>query len=301
VRIVFAGTPDLAVPTLSALLGSRHDVALVITQPDRPAGRGRRLVAPPMKELALSVKAPVIQPESINRSDAVQQIRASAPDAIVVFAYGKRLAHRVLRLPRLACFNIHASLLPKYRGAAPINHAILNGETETGVTVQRMAETIDTGAIVAQRSVLIGEEETAGQLAERLAALAAEMIVPTLNAIEAGAVEERSQDPALATEAPLLRKSDGVIPWNRSAGEVCNFVRAMTPWPGAFTFHQTAGGEMRGRVVLLAARAVADPGREAKHAVGPVARPGVIVRADQGDGCGSVSPRPCRTRRRPVP
>ena len=279
-NIVFAGTPALAIPTLNALLDSPHPVTLVVTQPDRPAGRGRKLVAPPVKTAALERSIPVIQPTSINRPEAVKAIGDARPDALIVFAYGKHLLPRVLELPTMGCFNIHASLLPRYRGAAPINYAILNGDEETGVTIQRMAKQIDTGPVLLQRILAIGERETAGELSERLASLAAEAIVPTVDGLAAGSLEERPQDPALATEAPSLRKSDGNIPWTRSAVEIDRFARAMTPWPGAFTFYHRAQDKTGSRVILLAARPVRDPGKEARHALGEVTKPGIIVRAD---------------------
>lgn len=279
-RIVFAGTPEIAVPTLNALLDSVHDVPLVITQPDRAAGRGRKRIRPPVAELAGSRGVPLLQPESINQPEAARRIREPAPDVLVVFAYGKRLTRRVLKIPRLGACNLHASLLPRYRGAAPIHHAILNGEIETGITVQRMGEDIDTGPILAQRAIRISPEETAGELSDRLATLAAELIVPTLEALDAGAIAEQPQDPALASKAPRLCKANGAIPWNRPAQDVANFVRAMTPWPGAFTFTWTSGAEARPRIILLAARPVDHPGPDAAHAVGPVATPGTIVRAD---------------------
>jgi methionyl-tRNA formyltransferase len=284
VKICFAGTPDFAVPTLEALLRSRHAVCLVVTQPDKPRGRGRVPWAPPVKELAQSRGVPVIQPESINRPEAVASLCAAAPDAIVVTAYGKRLGRRVLALPRLGCFNAHASLLPKYRGAAPIERTILCGESETGVTIQRMAPELDAGAILVQRALNIGDEETAGELSVRLSALAAEMIVPLLDAVESAAAVEQPQDAARATEAPSLRKNDGLVPWRLDARGVCNFIRGMTPWPGAFTFHVAgASGERRGRLILLAARPADDPAM--------AATPGQVLRADDrlivatGRGC----------------
>jgi methionyl-tRNA formyltransferase len=282
-KICFAGTPDFAVPMLEALLGSRHAVCLVVTQPDKPRGRGRAPWPPPVKELARSRGVALIQPESINRPEAVAALRSAAPDAIVVTAYGKRLTRRVLALPRLGCFNAHASLLPKYRGAAPIERAILCGESETGVTIQRMAPELDTGAILVQRTLKIGDEETAGELSERLSALAAEMIVPLLDAVESGAAVAHPQDAALASEAPSLEKNDGLVPWHLDARSVCNFVRGMTPWPGAFTFH--AGAEQRARLILLAARATDEPVA--------AAAPGQVLRADGrlvvATGSGSVS------------
>jgi methionyl-tRNA formyltransferase len=300
VKICFAGTPEFAVPMLEALLRSRHSVCLVVTQPDRPGGRGRATWAPPVKALAESRGVPVIQPESINRPEAVSALRAAAPDAIVVTAYGKRLTRRVLALPPLGCFNAHASLLPKHRGAAPIERAILCGESETGVTIQRMAPELDAGAILARRALKIGDEETAGELSVRLSALAAEMIGPLLDAVESGATVEQPQDPAQASAAPSLRKNDGLVPWRLDARSVCNFIRGMTPWPGAFTFHVSgASAEQRGpfdkaqgrRLILLAARPACPPDLGRADEPGAAATPGQIIRADDrlivatGRGC----------------
>ncbi len=291
-KVCFAGTPDFAVPMLEALLRSRHAVCLVVTQPDKPRGRGRVPWAPPVKELSLSRGVPVIQPESINRPEAVAALRAAAPDAIVVTAYGKRLTRRVLALPRLGCFNAHASLLPKYRGAAPIERAIVCGESETGVTIQRMAPELDAGAILLQRKLKIGDDETAGELSARLSALAAGMIVPLLDAVESGAAVEQPQDAAQATEAPSLQKNDGLVPWHLDARSVCNFIRGMTPWPGAFTFHgsgeprRSFDGSQGKRLILLAARPAEDPGM--------AVTPGQILRADDrlivatGRGCVNI-------------
>ena len=280
-RIVFAGTPDFAVPTLAALAAGRHTVELVVTQPDRPAGRGRGLTPPPVKALALKLGLPVIQPESLNDSDAIAAVRAIGPDAMVVIAYGVRLRPRALRIPRLGCLNIHASLLPRYRGAAPINWAIIRGEKETGVTLQRMAPEIDAGGILAQRAIAIGADETAGELFDRLAVLAAEMIGPALDDLDAGRLVERPQDAALATLAPKLEKADGLLDWSLPPAQACNFIRGMTPWPGAFTYHRRAAGTPR-RLILLVARSLAGT---------TIAPPGTILRADDelhvasGGGC----------------
>ena len=298
---------------LEALLRSRHAVCLVVTQPDKPRGRGRVPWAPPVKELALSCGVPVIQPESINRPEAVESLRAAAPDAIVVTAYGKRLARRVLALPRLGCFNAHASLLPKYRGAAPIERAILCGESETGVTLQRMAPELDAGAILAQRALNIGDEETAGELSARLSALAAGMIVPLLDAVESGAAVEQPQDAAQATEAPSLRKNDGLVPWRLDARGVCNFIRGMTPWPGAFTFHglrRAAGaadpaGRASGRRSGHGGDARADPPRRRpahrRHRARMRHRPARQAGGPQADGRRRVPARPRRQTRRFLP
>lgn len=280
-KIVFAGTPAFAVPALKAVIHSRHEVCLVVTQPDRPSGRGRKRVSPPVKQLAQSNRIPVIQPESINRKVARVRIEAKAPDAAVVVAYGKRLTPSVLHIPPLGCLNIHASLLPKYRGAAPVAHALLNGETETGITIQRMDAEIDAGPIVAQRTVQIYEHETAGDLEERLALVAAEMIVPTLDDLEDGIVHERPQQNAPALRAPKLRKSDGLLRWDRPAAAICSFIRAMTPWPGAFTFLHPASGRRPHRLMIAAARTVEEqklvPAQQdvAHHA------PGEIVQAKE--------------------
>jgi len=252
VKIVFAGTPEFAVPSLAALITSRHEVRLVVTQPDRPAGRGRRAHSPPVKVEAMAHGIEVFQPDSINDPACLEKLGRIAPDAMVVVAYGERLCRRALGIPRLGCYNVHASLLPKYRGAAPVHHAILNGENETGVTIQRMEPGIDTGDILVQRAAYIYDDETTGELTERLAALAATLIVPAMDAVERGEATPRPQDSSRASLAPKLRKSDGWIRWSRTAREIFNFVRAMTPWPGAFTFYEPVDGSPRRRLIVLA-------------------------------------------------
>jgi len=242
-NVAFAGTPEFAVPTLEAILASRHRVVLVVTQPDRPVGRSSRPAPPPVKQAALEHGVPVIQPESINRREALVSLEEAAPDVLLVVAYGKILTRRVIDFAEHGTINIHASLLPKYRGAAPISRAIFHGERETGVTLQRVALGVDTGPVLMQRSLEIGAEEDAGQLNQRLAALAAEIIVPGLDAIEEHRVTDTPQDESQVTYASKLAKSDGLIPWERDAAAVHNLLRAMTPWPGAFTFHHRAGGE----------------------------------------------------------
>lgn len=271
-RVAFAGTPDFAVPILSAIFASRHTVCLVVTQPDKPAGRGGKVYAPPVKALALEHGAPVAQPESINRPEGRAALYAAAPEALLVVAYGKILTPRTLRAPARGCFNIHASLLPKYRGASPIAHAILHGERETGVTIQRMAPGVDMGPVLMRRAIAIGAEETAGELSDRLAALAAEMVVPFLDGVESGALSETPQAPNDEPHVPKLEKGDGATPWARDAVAVVNFIRAMTPWPGAFTFHRAADGRARARLILLKARAAEAPRPEP---------PGTVLQADR--------------------
>ena len=282
-RIVFVGTPQFAVPTLKAVVAGRHQVAMVVTQPDRRGGRGRRPLPPPVKMLAMEHGVRVIQPDSINDPHALSDIETARPDVMLVIAYGRKLTKRALRIARLGTFNIHASLLPKYRGAAPIHYALLNGEDETGVTLQRMASAVDTGPILAQRRTSIGPEETTGELSERLAVLAAKMIGPALDEIEGGKATGRPQNDAEACAAPKLSKRDGAIPWSRSADAIHNFVRAMTPWPGAWTFlHPHA----EGHPLRLVVRAVEPDDPESPEGV----EPGTVVQADDrlavatGDG-----------------
>lgn len=265
-KVAFAGTPDFAVPALRAILRSRHEVCLVVTQPDRGAGRGRKPQPPPVKTLALEYNAPVIQPESINQAEAVQQLKDAQPDVLVVVAYGKILTGRVLRIPPFGCLNIHASLLPRFRGAAPVAHAILRGDSETGVTIQRVVAKVDCGPIFFQRSTAIGPEETAGELYYRLAEMGGEMIVPALDALESATSVEMLQDEVQVTFAPKLTKEDGHIPWQLDARDVCNLIRAMTPWPGAFTFNHG------NRLIVISAQTV----NLAEH----TAPPGMVVRAD---------------------
>lgn len=235
-RIVFAGTPEFSVPTLEALLRARHDVVLVITQPDRGAGRGRRLQSSPVKTFAAARGLPVFQPDDVNGPETLEVIRQLRCDAVVVQAFGQWLAPELLAMPRLGCFNVHASLLPAYRGAAPVNWAVVNGEETSGVTVIRMNERIDTGEMLARREVAVDPDWTAGELARELAGVGAELLVRTLAEVEAGRARPVAQDASKASRAPKLTKRDGLIPWHKSARDVHNHIRGMTPWPGAFTF-----------------------------------------------------------------
>ncbi len=235
-RVIFAGTPEFAAPTLRALAAAGHDPALVVTQPDRPAGRGRTLQPSAVKQVALELRLNVFQPESINSPESAGLIRYLSPDAMVVQAFGQKLSPEVLALPRLGCFNMHASLLPAYRGAAPINHVILNGEAETGVTIIRMSERIDAGEVLAQQALAIDPGWTAGDLSVALAPLGAELMVRTLADVESGRAKGVRQTTKGVHFAPKLGKKDGVIGWQKTASEVRNHVRGMTPWPGAFTF-----------------------------------------------------------------
>jgi methionyl-tRNA formyltransferase len=236
IRTVFMGTPEFALPTLAGLLDAGVDLIGVYTQPDRPKGRGKKLAASPVKELALARGLPVFQPERLRRAEAVATLRDLAPDLIVVVAYGQILPAAVLEIPRYGCINVHASLLPKYRGAAPINQALVNGERETGVTTMLMDVGLDTGDMLVKRCLAIGPDETAGEVHDRLARLGREAMEETLRLLCAGELVAVAQDDALSSYAPMLKKEDGLIDWQRPARQIHNQVRGLDPWPGAYTF-----------------------------------------------------------------
>lgn len=235
-RTVFMGTPGFAVPSLASLAGV-VDVTLVLCNPDRPAGRGRSMASPPVKEEAVRRGIPVFQPEKARHPDAVARIAAEAPDLIVVAAYGHILPKSILDIPRLGCINVHASLLPRYRGAAPINWAVARGETVTGITIMRMDEGMDTGPMLYVREMPIGEDDTAETLFSKLSIVGAGALREALRKLREGTLDGTPQDAALATYAPMLKKEHGRIDWSRPAGEIRNLVRGMTPWPSAFALH----------------------------------------------------------------
>lgn len=251
-HLVFCGTPQFAVPVLDALLHAGHAVELVMSQPDRPVGRGLQLHTSPVKQFALDHGLVLAQPEKIrNNSELQQRLIQIAADAIVVVAYGRLIPPWMLALPRYGNLNLHGSLLPKYRGAAPIQWAIANGERETGVTTMRMDEGLDTGDILLQKRVPISPEQSAVELSPVLAAVGAELMVRTLAGLQAGTLRARPQDHRDATLAPILTREDGRIDWSRSAAEIYNRWRAFQPWPGAFTF-------LRGKKLTVHAMRVAD-------------------------------------------
>ncbi len=228
------GTPRFAVPSLRALVSAGHDVVAVVTQPDKPKGRGRRTAPPPVKCEAVSHGIQVLQPAKIRTDEFALCLEGLEPEVVCVVAYGKILPKRVLDIPPRGCINVHASLLPKYRGAAPVNWAIIRGERTTGVTTMLMDEGMDTGDILLQRQVAI-EDDDAETLAERLSHVGAELLVETLEALERGALTPRPQDDSAATYAPMLKKEMGLIDWSRDAEEIRNLVRGLRPWPGAYT------------------------------------------------------------------
>ncbi len=231
---VFMGTPPFAVPTLQAL-ARRHDVALVVTQPDRPAGRGQKLMPPPVKVTAKELGLPVYQPQKIREPEALERLREIAPDFIVVVGYGQIIPQTIIDLPGYNIVNVHSSLLPKYRGAAPINWAVANGETTTGVTTMLIEKRLDAGDILLRRETAIGPAETAPELAQRLAPMGAELLIETIEGLAAGSISPRKQEEAEASYAPILKREDGWIEWQRPAADIFNRIRGFDPWPGAYT------------------------------------------------------------------
>jgi methionyl-tRNA formyltransferase len=266
-RILFYGTPEFALPTLDALI-ARHEIVTVVTQPDRPAHRGQRLTPPPVKRRALAAGLPVLQPGRLREPGWDERLRALGAEVAVVIAFGQILTRAVLDAPARGSINVHASRLPRYRGAAPIAWAIMRGERETGITTFQMDEGMDTGAMLLTRSTPIGEGETAGELATRLSRLGAEMIVDTLDRLDRlTRVPQRHED---ATLAPRLKKADGHLDWRRSARDLVNQIRGCNPWPGAVT------ATPRGAVTIWRAAAAAPTGE-------PVA-PGTILKHAGGLG-----------------
>jgi methionyl-tRNA formyltransferase len=237
VRLVFCGTPQFAVPTLEALLAAGHEVALVVSQPDRPVGRKQELTAPPVKQFALAAGLPVTQPEKIrNNAEFRAQLEAIAPDAIIVVAYGRIIPAWMLALPRLGCINLHGSLLPKYRGAAPIQWAVAMGDAVTGNTTMLLEEGLDTGPILLQHIVPIAADQTAADMFDVLAQAGAPLVLETLAGLEAGTLHPRPQDHSQATLAPILRREDGLMDFAaRTAAQLSHRWRGFQPWPGAFT------------------------------------------------------------------
>lgn len=235
-KLIFMGTPQFAVPALEALSERGHDIAGVVTRIDKPAGRGRTVAEPPVKLAARERNISVYQPKRVRDPEFIGTLARLNPDAIVVAAYGQILPQDLLNLPRLGCINIHASLLPAYRGAAPINWAIIHGDQETGITIMQMDEGMDTGAILLQESTPIEPTDTTGSLTEKLSKVGAKMIVQALPLLQAGKLKPCPQDPSKATLAPLLKKEDGLIDWGLPATEIHNRVRGFSPWPGAYTF-----------------------------------------------------------------
>jgi len=231
------GTPDFAVPSLMTLCRSRHNVRLVVTRPDRPKGRGCKVAYSPVKEKALALGVPLWQPKRVTKAEAISVVEGVRPDLLVVVAFGQILRKPLLEWPRLGAINVHGSLLPKYRGAAPIQWALINGEKETGVTTIIMDQGVDTGDMLFKAATPISVDETAQSLHGRLAAMGADLLLHTLHKIAVGGIRAIPQDNKIATFAPMLSKKDGEIDWRDSAAAIVNRIRAMNPWPGTYTFY----------------------------------------------------------------
>lgn len=270
-NLVFCGTPQFAVPTLEKLVDAGYPIHLVLTQPDRPKGRGLELVASPVKQTALRHNLPIYQPEKIKTNEELQtRLREINPDAIIVVGYGRIIPKWMLDLPRFGNINLHASLLPKYRGAAPIQWAIASGEKVTGVTTMRIDEGLDTGDILLQQDLPINDDDTAETLAPRLAATGADLMMETLQRLQADNITPKPQDHAKASLAPILTKEDARIDFHRPAQEIYNRLRGFQPWPGAFT---TFRGKMLG---VTAARPASASASDSGHAEGQL-----LVRGSQ--------------------
>jgi methionyl-tRNA formyltransferase len=265
-RVIFCGTAAFAVPSLRAL-AREFEVALVVTQQDRPSGRGRKFQMPPVKQAAIELDLPVTQPQSIRKKPVVAELASVTADIIVVAAYGKIIPPSILTLPPHGCLNVHASLLPRHRGAAPVTAAILAGDEETGVTIMQMDAGLDTGPMLRQQSLPLTGEETTASLTQALADLGADILIPAMSDWAAGRISPQVQDEARATYAPLLKKEDGIIPWQRGAHDIDNHVRAMQPWPGAVTY-------WHGRQLKIL-RARTGPGLNNQE-------PGTVIRHENG-------------------
>ncbi|MCI5621892.1 MAG: methionyl-tRNA formyltransferase [Lachnospiraceae bacterium] len=234
-RIIFMGTPDFAVNSLEAILAAGHQVVLAVTQPDKPKGRGKNMQFPPVKECAIAHEIPVYQPRRIREPECVDYLRQYDPELIVVAAFGQILPMEILTMPKYGCINVHASLLPKYRGAAPIQWAVINGDPVSGVTIQRMAEGVDTGDIIAKVEVPLDKKETGGSLFDRLAEAGAALCVEAIASIEAGKATYTPQDEAEATHVSMIKKEFGSIDWTQPAVNIERLIRGLNPWPSAFT------------------------------------------------------------------
>ncbi len=234
-RVIFMGTPDFAVGTLEAVVKAGHEVVLAVTQPDKPKGRGNTMQFPPVKEKALEYGIEVYQPKRVREPECVAYLKKYEPDIIIVVAFGQILSTEILEMPKYGCVNVHASLLPKYRGAAPIQWAVINGEKISGVTTMRMNEGIDTGDIIEQAELALAPDETGGSLFDRLAEVGAELCVHTLTEIEAGRAVYTKQEEAEATHVGMIKKQFGKIDWTKSAEEIERLIRGLNPWPSAYT------------------------------------------------------------------
>jgi methionyl-tRNA formyltransferase len=276
-RLIFCGTPQFAVPTLEKLIAEKFDIELVVTNPDEPSGRGYEMKAPPVKGVAEKAGLKVFQPAKLKDPATQEFLSRFHPDAIVVVAYGHILPQWMIDLPRLGCINLHASLLPKYRGAAPIAWAIVRGERKTGVTTMKIDAGLDTGDMLLASDMEIAEEDTAPTLSQKLSTLGADLMVETLRGLERGEITPRPQNSSLATLAPMLKREDGLIDWTRPAEEIVRRVRGFQPWPGAYT-------TFRGKKLHLWAARPATGTAPAKLEPGTVEAPGGELFIACGEG-----------------
>ena len=280
-RVIFMGTPDFASGTLQALINAGHEIALVVTQPDKPAGRGKQMKASPVKELAVSAGLDVYQPVRIRDPEATERLREEQADVIIVVAFGQILPQEVLDLTPFGCINVHASLLPAWRGAAPIQWALLNGDQMTGVTTMQMDAGLDTGDILMQREVAVEPDETGGSLFDKLAAAGAELCIETLDKLLAGDITPVPQGETTTPYAKMLTRAMGEIDWSRSAAQIERMVRGLSPWPGAYTYRNGKRIKIC-RATLTKEEALAQ--NEAEQA-GALIGDKDILRVQTGDGC----------------
>jgi methionyl-tRNA formyltransferase len=276
-RVIFMGTPEFAVPSLDALVQAGFDVPLVVTRPDKPAGRGKRMQAPAVKRRAAALGVPVFQPPTLKKPEPQERLRAVGVDVIAVVAFGAILPVEVLAMTRLGAINVHASLLPKYRGSSPINWAIVNGEGSSGVTTMYLSEGVDTGDILLQRAIPLAPRETAATLHDKLAALGGPLLVETLQGLAAGTLTATPQDDGASSYIPKLTRDDGLLDWSQPALALDRRIRGFTPWPGAFTFWDAR------RLNVRAAHPVAIVPTQAPGHIEAVAHDAVLVAT--GDGC----------------
>ena len=239
-KVLFMGTPDFAVPCLESIIKSENNNVIgVVTQPDKPKGRGHKLQPTPVKAKAVEYNIPVFQPETLKNRSFEDELKQLNPDIIVVVAYGQILPEYILNFPKFGCINVHASLLPKYRGAAPIQWSVINGDTTTGVTTMYMAKSLDTGDMIQKAEIQIGDEETAGELHDRLSLIGADLIVETIKKLSEGKAIRVPQNDSLSSYAPMLNKETGHIDWNKNSSDIINLIRGTNPWPGAFTSYKS--------------------------------------------------------------
>ena len=264
-KIIFMGTPEFAVPSLRALVDSGDEVVAVVTQPDKPKGRGLEVAPPPTKVLAERHGIPVLQPAKIKTEEFFNELKKFNPDLICVAAYGKILPKNILDLPHYGCINVHASLLPKYRGAAPINWAIIRGEKVTGITTMKMDEGMDTGDMLLKKEVPIEDEDTGETLSEKLSEIGARLLIQTIKLLKEGRLNPAPQDHSQATYAPMLKKEDGKIDWQKSAEEIRNLIRGALPWPSAYT-------NLEGKLLKIYKARLAEGG----------GKPGEVMKSDSG-------------------